>query len=364
MGAAGDDSHQLRGRNGQGGRIRDPLAASAARWRSGTKGRPALRHHRLARGAGLLALALSWSALPWRGTAVAQDYPTRPIQLVNPYPAGSVTDLLARALAPGLSSRLGQPVVVVNRDGAGGSVGVASVARAAPDGYTLAFTATTPLLVSPMMRADTGYSAESLEGICQTYDHAFAVVVRPDSPLRSLADLVAASRAQGSLQYGHLGIGSIQHLAGASLAQAAGIELEPIAYRGDGAVVVDVQGGRIDFGITVAAFAVGQPVRVISILADQRSPGFPEVPTAREAGYEVSAGSYGGVLAPSGLPPALRARLESACAGAATDEAYAAMARRTLQPPSYYLGAADFARRMAGDLRGKETLLRRVGLHR
>jgi len=297
-------------------------------------------------------------------TAAAQDWPTRPIQLVNPYPAGSVTDLLARALAPGLSSRLGQPVVVVNRDGAGGSVGVASVARAAPDGYTLTFTATTPLIVSPMMRADTGYNAESLEGICQTYDHAFAIVVPSASPLRGLADLVAAARSRGSLQYGHLGIGSIQHLAGSSLAQTARFELEPVAYRGDGAVVLDVQAGRVDFGITVAAFVVGQPVRVISILADQRSPGFPEIPTGRESGFDVSVGSYGGVLAPAGLPAAVGTRLETACAGAVTDEAYVAMARRTLQPASHYLGTSAFAARMAADVRSKEALLRSIGLHR
>lgn len=310
---------------------------------------------------GLLAVA---AALLAQGVAHADEWPNRPIQLVNPYPAGSVTDLLARALAPGLSSRLGQPVVVVNRDGAGGSVGVASVARAAPDGYTLTFTATTPLIVSPMMRADTGYTADSLEGICQTYDHAFAIVVAQNSPLRTLADLVAAARTRGSLQFGHLGIGSIQHLAGTSLAQAAGVELEPVAYRGDGPVVVDVQGGRLDFGITVAAFAVGQPVRVISVLADQRSPGFPDIPTVRESGYPVSAGSYGGVLAPAGLPAAMRARLEQACAGAATDEPYVAMARRTLQPANYYQGAAAFAARMREDRQAKETLLRRIGLMR
>lgn len=309
------------------------------------------------------ALALLAALLP-PGGAMAEDWPTRPIQLVNPYPAGSVTDLLARALAPGLSARLGQPVVVVNRDGAGGSVGVASVARAAPDGYTLTFTATTPLIVSPMMRADTGYTADSLDGICQTYDHAFAIVVAQDSPMRSLADLLAAARARGSLQFGHLGIGSIQHLAGVSLAQAARVELEPVAYRGDGPVVVDVQGGRLDFGITVAAFAVGQPVRVIGILADQRSPGFPDVPTVRESGFPVSAASYGGVLAPAGLPAALRARLEEACAGAATDETYVAMARRTLQPANYYLGAAAFAARMTEDRRIKEALLRSIGLIR
>jgi tripartite-type tricarboxylate transporter receptor subunit TctC len=310
---------------------------------------------------GALMMAMT---LLWQGAALSQEWPTHPIQLINPYPAGSVTDLLARALAPGLSSRLGQPVVVVNRDGAGGSVGVASVARAAPDGYTLTFTPTTPLIVTPMMRADTGYTAESLEGICQTYDHAFAIAVPTESPLRTLADLVNASRARGSLQFGHPGIGTIQHLAGVSLAQAAGIELEPIAYRGDGAVVVDVQGRRIDFGIPVAAFVVGQPVRVISVIADQRSPGFPDVPTVRESGYDVSAGSYGGMLAPAGLPAAVRSRLEAACAGAASDETYVAMARRTLQPANYYLGAADFAARMSSDARSKEVLLRSIGLHR
>ncbi|MES2711428.1 MAG: tripartite tricarboxylate transporter substrate binding protein [Pseudomonadota bacterium] len=296
--------------------------------------------------------------------AAAEEWPVRPIQLVNPYPAGSVTDLLARALAPGLSTRLGQPVVVVNRDGAGGSVGIASVARAAPDGYTLTFSAITPLIVSPMMRADTGYTAESLDGICQTYDHAFALIVAQASPLRSLADLVAEARRRGGLQYGHLGVGSIQHLAGSSLAQAGGIELEPVAYRGDAAVVLDVQAGRIDFGITVAAFVVNQPVRVISILAEQRSPGFPDVPIAREVGFDVSVASYGGVLAPAGLPAAVRARLEGACQGAAADETYVAMARRTLQPERYFLGAAAFAARMAADLRGKQALLQRMGLSR
>ncbi|MBR0657333.1 tripartite tricarboxylate transporter substrate binding protein [Plastoroseomonas arctica] len=303
-------------------------------------------------------------ALACAGPAGAEEWPTRPIQLVNPYPAGSVTDLLARALAPGLSARLGQPVVVVNRDGAGGSVGIAAVSRAAPDGYTLAFSATTPLIVSPMMRADTGYTAASLDGICQTYDHAFALVVAPGSPLHSLADLGPEARRRGGLQYGHLGVGSIQHLAGASLAQAAGVALEPVAYRGDAAVVLDVQAGRIDLGITVAAFVVGQPVRVISILAEQRSPGFPDVPTAREAGYDVSVASYGGVLAPAGLPATVRARLEAACQAAAGDETYGAMARRTLQPERYYLGTTAFSARMAGDLREKEALLRRMDLAR
>lgn len=312
----------------------------------------------------LAAALLAALALPGAGLAQTPDWPTRPIQLVNPYPAGSVTDLLARALAPGLSARLGQPVVVVNRDGAGGSVGIASVARAAPDGYTLTFSATTPLIVSPMMRADTGYTAASLEGICQTYDHAFALIVAQGSPLRSIPELVAEARRRGGLQYGHLGVGSIQHLAGSSLAQVAGIALEPVAYRGDAAVVLDVQAGRIDFGITVAAFVVSQPVRVISILAEQRSPGFPDVPIAREVGIDVSVASYGGVLAPAGLPAAVRARLEAACQGAVTDETYVTMARRTLQPERHYLGATAFTSRMAADLGEKEALLRRMGLAR
>jgi tripartite-type tricarboxylate transporter receptor subunit TctC len=105
-------------------------------------------------------------------------------------------------------------------------------------------------------------------------------------------------------------------------------------------------------------------VRVISVIADQRSPGFPDVPTVRESGYDVSAGSYGGILAPAGLPAAVRSRLEAACAEAASDETYVAMARRTLQPANYYLGAADFAARMSSDARSKEVLLRSIGLHR
>ena len=157
------------------------------------------------------AVLVTAAALP---AQAQQDYPNRTVTVVNPTQAGATTDVLARALVLGLSSRLGQQFVVVNRTGASGAIGTASVARAAPDGYTLLFGAVYVLSVLPAARSnDIGYEAHALVPVCQTVSNAMVIAVRPDSQFKTLADLVAAARAQpGKLNYGHQGAGSIPHL--------------------------------------------------------------------------------------------------------------------------------------------------------
>jgi tripartite-type tricarboxylate transporter receptor subunit TctC len=140
------------------------------------------------RGWGVLVGALAMLA----GGAAAQE---RAIQVVNPYAAGSTTDLLARALVPGLQARLGVPVLVVNREGAAGGIGTASVARAAPDGTTLLFAPAVVLSVMPALRRDAGYTAEGFTPVCQTFENAMVLAVREDSPWTGLAALVAAEGA-------------------------------------------------------------------------------------------------------------------------------------------------------------------------
>ena len=143
----------------------------------------------------------------FRPPALAQsDYPNRVVKIVNPYVAGSTTDILARALSAGLSSRLGQQFIVENRAGAGGAIGTASVARSDADGYTLLFAPALVLSVHPQDRADTGYKPDSLVPVCQTFVNAMALAVRPDSPIKNIADLVAAAKQKpGALNYGHQG---------------------------------------------------------------------------------------------------------------------------------------------------------------
>src|SRR5215212_10238632 len=166
---------------------------------------------RLAAVAAAAVAALTFGPLV---AAAQQDYPSRIVQIVNPYQAGSTTDVLARGLAVGMSSRLGQQFVVINRPGAGGTVGALSVALAEPDGYTLLFAPALIVSVYPAARSDTGYDADAFVPICQTFENAMALAVRPDSPFKTLGDLVTAARAKpGELNYGHQGPSTIPHLA-------------------------------------------------------------------------------------------------------------------------------------------------------
>ena len=312
---------------------------------------------------GPLALAASLlAALALAAPVLAQtDYPNKPVRIINPFVAGSTTDVLARALGAGLASRLGQPFVVENRGGAGGAIGTAAVARADADGYTLLFAPALVLSVHPQDRADTGYRTDSLVPICQTFINAMALVVRPESSIRSVADLVAAAKAKpGALNYGHQGSMTIPHLAMEEFLIAANLDIRDIPFRGEPLVIADVLGGRLDVASIVLGSAVGQNVRVIGVFGESRHPGFPDVPTVREQGYDVSPASFGGLMAPAGTPAPLLARLSEACTAAANDAAYRAVAERAAQPPNFFDNAAGFRARLERDISAKARVLARL----
>src|SRR5262245_55684218 len=298
------------------------------------------------------------------GPALAQDYPSRIVTIVNPTQAGATTDVLARALAVGLSSRLGQQFLVVNRPGASGAIGTASVARAPADGYTLLFGAVYVLSVLPAARsADIGYDAHSLVPVCQTVSNAMVIAVRPDSPFRTLADLVAAARAQpGKLTYGHQGAGSIPTLSMEEFLEAAKLDIKGIPGRGDPAVVTDLLGGSIDAAALVQGTVAGQNLRLLGIFTEERHPSFPDTPTVKEQGFDVAPISFGGLLAPAATPAGIISKLETACAGAALDEVYATAAKRGGQPPTYYADRAMFGMRLERDIEAKRRLIARMKL--
>jgi tripartite-type tricarboxylate transporter receptor subunit TctC len=293
-----------------------------------------------------------------------QDYPSRIVNLVNPTQAGATTDILARALVAGLSSRLGQQFVVVNRPGASGAIGTASVARAAPDGYTLLFGAVYVLSVLPAARsADIGYDARSLVPVCQTVSNAMVIAVRPDSPFKTLADLVTAARAQpGKLNYGHQGAGSIPNLSMEEFLEAAKLDVKGIPGRGDPAVVTDLLGGSIDVAALVQGTVAGQNLRLLGIFAEERHPSFADTPTVKEQGFDVAPISFGGLLAPAATPTEIIGKLETACEGAAKDEVYASAAKRGGQPPNYYADRATFGIRLERDIEAKRRLIARMKL--
>jgi tripartite-type tricarboxylate transporter receptor subunit TctC len=219
-----------------------------------------------------------------------------------------------RALSTGLASGLGQQFIVENRVGGSGAVGTASVARAEADGYTLLFAPALVLSVLPQARnADAGYKPDSLVPVCQTFINTMGLVVRPDSPIKTIADLMtAANQRPGQLNYGHPGVLTIPQLAMEEFQQTAGIEIKDIPFRSGPQSITELLGGRLDVVSIVMGTEVGQNIRVIGVFSEKRIATFPEVPTVKEQGYDVTPASFGGLLAPLGTPPAIVSKLSQA----------------------------------------------------
>jgi tripartite-type tricarboxylate transporter receptor subunit TctC len=312
----------------------------------------------------VVTVAVVLSSLSQPATVHAQDFPKSPVRVTNPYQQGSTTDSLARALAIGLSRRLGQDFVVANRPGGGGAIGAAEVAQARPDGYHILFAPALVVSVLPSARTDAGYTPQSLTPVCQTFSNTMAIVVKADSGLTSLADLVRVAReTPGSLRYGHPGQATIPHLAMEELLDVAAVELSPLSYSGDPAVLEGLRAGHADVAAVVlgSAASAGQEFRVIGIFAEERQRGFRDVETVKEQGFDVSTTSFGGLLAPAATPPQIVSRLAGACEWAAREEPYVSEARRLAQPESYYANVATFRHRLQRDIEVKRRLLAKLG---
>ena len=200
---------------------------------------------------GLIGVVLACSA-----SAQGQEvWPSRSIQLVVPWAAGGSVDTIGRALASSLSTILGQQVLVVNRTGAAGTIGTASVATARPDGYTLGWGPITPITNAAHLMKSVRFKFDSFEYVCQVFENTFTVSVAQDSPFRSLPDLLAYLAANpGQATYGHLGVGSISHLSMDNVLHAKGLKVTDAPYAGDAALLPDLQTGRVNFGVRRRAF--------------------------------------------------------------------------------------------------------------
>lgn len=290
--------------------------------------------------------------------AAAQTYPDRPVEFTVPFSAGAVTDVLGRALAEGMSTSLGQRVIVVNKPGATGAIGSAAVARAAPDGYALLFTAAVSMTVVPLQNKQVGYDLKAFEPICQTFKNEMVIVVRPDSAIKTAGDLIAAAKARpGNVTYGHLGVASIPHLAMIELSQNAGVSLNAIPYKGDSDVMHQVMGGQVDVGAVVLSSAIGSGLRIVGLFANQRNPSIPDVPTLKEQGFDVAPSSFGGLSGPAGLAAPAKQKLAQACHAAAHGDVYARLTRGVGQPTDYYADGDAFAKSLARDASDKAKLL-------
>jgi tripartite-type tricarboxylate transporter receptor subunit TctC len=232
--------------------------------------------------------------------------------IVN-FAAGGSTDVIARSMAPKLAEALGQQVVVENRVGAGGNIGLEHVGRSAPDGYTLLHSSDGTILINPHLHKLNVDVAKDFVPVAPTAKAGLFFVVRPGLPVRTLAEFVAYARANpGKLNYGSAGNGTLQHIAAEMLMRAAKIEVTHVPYKGSQAVLVDLLGGQVDFTFDLGAaipHIKTDKVRLLAVPTSTRSPVFPEIPTMTEAGTNVDIAWLSGVYAPAGTPREIVTRL-------------------------------------------------------
>jgi tripartite-type tricarboxylate transporter receptor subunit TctC len=275
----------------------------------------------------LFALA-AWLLAAFSPAAASAAYPDRVIRIVVPFAPGGGTDVVARTLAQQMASDLGANIVVENKPGAGTIIGTQAVATSEPDGYTLLM-GTFANAVNPSLNAKLPYDPHKDFAPVALIARSFnIVVVNPKSPFHSIADLIAAAKAEPEkLSYGTYGIGTSAHLAGELFKTLAGVKLTMVPYKGAAPAITDLVGGQIQVMFTTVASAAalisaGQ-LRALAVTSAERSPAFPDLPTVAEAGVPgYAAESWYGVFAPAKTPADVIDRLNKAAATAVQSEAF------------------------------------------
>jgi len=270
-------------------------------------------------------LALGWRASLARAQAGA--YPTRPVRLVVPFIAGSAPDAIARSLAERLATALGQPVVIDNRGGAGGNIGFEAIARSAPDGYTLGL-GTSSLSINPYLYRKVPYDTlADFTPVNLAFSMPHALIVHPDAPYRSVADLVAQLKAQpGKLNYASGGNGSGAHLCAELFKSLSATQAVHVPYRGAPEIVTAVMGSQAQFGFptlsTVVPLVRSGKLRALGVTGPRRNPALPDVPAVIETvrGFEVV--SWFGIVAPARTAPEAVQRVDQEIQKLLADPAY------------------------------------------
>lgn len=254
-------------------------------------------------------ILLAFACATFAFTTQAADYPDKPIRLIVPYPPGGTTDLLARAIAPRLGERLHQTVIIDNRAGAGGVIGVQAVARSAPDGYTLVFASIATHGILPVLQKPAPYDAiKDFSPITLVASTPNVLVANVHQPITSVAELLAAAKVKpGTINFGSTSLGGSPHMSGELLKTMAGINIVHVPYKGGGPMLIDLIGGQIPVAFDNLPSSISHirsgKIRALAVTTAKRWPGAPEIPTMAEAGvpgYE--SGAWFGILAPANTP--------------------------------------------------------------
>ncbi len=269
---------------------------------------------------GLMSCALlTFSVWTVAGSAVAQpNFPTKPVRIVVPYPAGGTADLLPRIIGEKLTAMWKQPVVIENRTGAGGNIRADNVAKADPDGYTLLITPPAPLVINQYLYRNLPFEPEKFEPVTVLAQVPNVLAVRHNFPANNAEEFIAYARQNvGKVTMANQGNGTTSHLTGALVADQAGLEVVAVPYKGTAPALADLMGGQVDafFDNITSTYpqAKAGKVRVLAVTSKTRSPLMPDMPTLDESGlpgFDVS--TWFGVAAPAGTPPELVASLSDA----------------------------------------------------
>ncbi|QFT84623.1 Tripartite tricarboxylate transporter family receptor [Halomonas sp. THAF12] len=288
-----------------------------------------------------LAALASSSLLAGAGLAQA-DYPEKPINLVVGYSAGGGTDVMARTVANHLEESLGDgaTVVVKNMPGAGGQIGFSALASASPDGYTIG-TMNLPAAMALTYDRDADYDVNSFTWLANVVADPNTLVVPKDSGITSVEELIAAARdADGKMPVGLSALGGNDHFSAIQFAEAADVEMNYVPFNGAAQARSALMGGHVAMGTMAFSQTVGfeDELRVLAVLADERLEQAPDVPTAKELGFDIEMGSFRGLAAPSDLPDDVRAALLSALEEVAEDDAFRADMAQQGNPLSVIYG--------------------------
>lgn len=298
------------------------------------------------------------------GLVQAQDaFPSRPLTIINPWAAGSATDVMARTIAEEMRKDLGQNVVVMTRDGASGIIGMNALVQSPPDGLTMAFTPMTPVTIQPHYVASLKLSPDVVQPLCGITENILGVSVQSSSPYKTIQELIAAAKTK-SLSYGSPGPNSAPFLAIDQLERDQNIKLNHVPYKGDAGSIQELMAGRLDFVSSIAASAAAQiragNLRLLAVTSANRHPEFPEVPTFKELGINVQEDSFAGLFLPKGVPADIVAKLDAACEKATQSEAVKRVAASGNQVVNYQ-NRATWENRIASEFKKQGETAKRNG---
>jgi tripartite-type tricarboxylate transporter receptor subunit TctC len=311
----------------------------------------------------ILALAL----LPL-GAAAQADYPGKPITMVVPFPPGGVADITGRPLAEAMGRILKQPVVVENRSGAGGGVGMQFVSRAKPDGYTVLMALSSISIIpeaDKVLGRDPMYALNQLVPIARVTADPTVLAVRADSPYKSVADLVAAAKKEpGTIPYGSSGNYGTMHVPMEMFDHAAGIKMLHVPFTGAGPAIVALLGGQVQAistgPSTIMSHYKAGKVRVLATWGDHRLASLPDAPTLKELGYDAQFSQWTGLFVPAGTPPEVVAKLRDAARQAVADATFVnALAK--VDTPIQYLDQPQFKEFWDHDAQRLAQVVQKIG---